>query len=73
MEGIKIFLRNNRVKMTKWKCFKLFTTLHALLFACVAAYQCSKRGGELELELRGNNRVDIAGRAVILLQGILKL
>ncbi|XP_060782250.1 phenazine biosynthesis-like domain-containing protein 1 isoform X5 [Neoarius graeffei] len=37
------------------------------------AYQCSKRGGELELELRGDNRVDIAGRAVVLLQGILKL
>ncbi|XP_060782246.1 phenazine biosynthesis-like domain-containing protein 1 isoform X2 [Neoarius graeffei] len=39
----------------------------------VTAYQCSKRGGELELELRGDNRVDIAGRAVVLLQGILKL
>ncbi|KAG7333881.1 hypothetical protein KOW79_002288 [Hemibagrus wyckioides] len=36
------------------------------------AYQCSRRGGELELELKGD-RVDIAGRAVILLQGILKL
>ncbi|XP_053477701.1 phenazine biosynthesis-like domain-containing protein 2 [Ictalurus furcatus] len=37
------------------------------------AYQCSSRGGELELELRGDNRVDIAGRAVVLLHGILKL
>ncbi|MCJ8730400.1 hypothetical protein PDJAM_G00183890 [Pangasius djambal] len=37
------------------------------------AYQCSSRGGELELELRGDNRVDIAGRAVVLLQGVLKL
>ncbi|MCI4376233.1 hypothetical protein PGIGA_G00185930 [Pangasianodon gigas] len=37
------------------------------------AYQCSRRGGELELELRGDNRVDIAGRAVVLLEGVLKL
>ncbi|KAI5617417.1 phenazine biosynthesis like protein domain containing [Silurus asotus] len=37
------------------------------------AYQCSNRGGELELELRGDKRLDIAGRAVVLLQGILKL
>lgn len=37
------------------------------------AYQCSKRGGELELEVRDDGRVDIAGRAVILLQGTLKL
>ncbi|KAM9476802.1 phenazine biosynthesis-like domain-containing protein [Clarias gariepinus] len=36
------------------------------------AYQCSRRGGELELELRGD-RVDIAGQAVVLLRGILKL
>ncbi|XP_026869949.1 phenazine biosynthesis-like domain-containing protein [Electrophorus electricus] len=36
------------------------------------AYQCSRRGGELELELR-DNRVDIAGRAVVILQGTLKL
>ncbi|XP_027030724.1 phenazine biosynthesis-like domain-containing protein 2 [Tachysurus fulvidraco] len=37
------------------------------------AYQCSRRGGELELELKGDTRVDIAGRAVIVIQGILKL
>ncbi|XP_017571293.1 phenazine biosynthesis-like domain-containing protein 1 isoform X1 [Pygocentrus nattereri] len=37
------------------------------------AYQCSRRGGELELELRDDGRVDIAGRAVVLLQGTLKL
>ncbi|KAI4886231.1 hypothetical protein NFI96_023513 [Prochilodus magdalenae] len=37
------------------------------------AYQCSRRGGELELELRDDGRVDIAGRVVVLLQGTLKL
>ncbi|XP_072534417.1 phenazine biosynthesis-like domain-containing protein 2 [Salminus brasiliensis] len=37
------------------------------------AYQCSKRGGELELELRDDGRVDIAGRAVVIIQGTLKL
>ncbi|TSK22615.1 Phenazine biosynthesis-like domain-containing protein 2 [Bagarius yarrelli] len=37
------------------------------------AYQCSRRGGELELELIGDKRVDIAGRAVVLLQGTLTL
>ncbi|XP_076831095.1 phenazine biosynthesis-like domain-containing protein [Brachyhypopomus gauderio] len=36
------------------------------------AFQCSKRGGELELDLR-DNRVDIAGRAVVVLQGTLNL
>ncbi|XP_028845385.1 phenazine biosynthesis-like domain-containing protein 1 isoform X2 [Denticeps clupeoides] len=34
------------------------------------AYQCSKRGGELELEIKGD-RVDISGRAVVVLQGTL--
>ncbi|KAG9275532.1 phenazine biosynthesis-like domain-containing protein 1 [Astyanax mexicanus] len=37
------------------------------------AYQCSKRGGELELEVRDDGRVDIAGQAVVILQGTLKL
>ncbi|XP_036430414.1 phenazine biosynthesis-like domain-containing protein 1 [Colossoma macropomum] len=37
------------------------------------AYQCSRRGGELELELRDDGRVNIVGRAVVLLQGTLKL
>ncbi|XP_072533139.1 phenazine biosynthesis-like domain-containing protein 1 [Salminus brasiliensis] len=37
------------------------------------AYQCSRRGGELELQLRDDGRVDIAGRAVVILQGTLDL
>ncbi|XP_066535531.1 phenazine biosynthesis-like domain-containing protein [Hoplias malabaricus] len=37
------------------------------------AYQCSRRGGELELELRDDARVDISGRAVVIIQGTLKL
>ncbi|XP_062852288.1 phenazine biosynthesis-like domain-containing protein 2 isoform X3 [Trichomycterus rosablanca] len=37
------------------------------------AYQCSRRGGELQLELRDDNRVDIAGQAVVILEGTLKL
>ncbi|CAB1312951.1 unnamed protein product [Coregonus sp. 'balchen'] len=35
------------------------------------AYQCSSRGGELELELRDDGRLNIAGQAVTVLQGIL--
>lgn len=38
-----------------------------------AAYQCSSRGGELELELRDDGRLDISGRAQIILQGTLKI
>ncbi|XP_055027214.2 phenazine biosynthesis-like domain-containing protein [Misgurnus anguillicaudatus] len=37
------------------------------------AYQCSSRGGELELEIRDDGRLDISGRAQIILQGTLKL
>lgn len=37
------------------------------------AYQCSKRGGELGLELRDDGRVDITGRAAVVVQGTLKL
>ncbi|KAK6301506.1 phenazine biosynthesis-like domain-containing protein 2 isoform X2 [Coregonus clupeaformis] len=35
------------------------------------AYQCSSRGGELELELKDDGRLNIAGQAVTVLQGIL--
>ncbi|KAJ8013699.1 hypothetical protein DPEC_G00032500 [Dallia pectoralis] len=35
------------------------------------AYQCSRRGGELELELRQDGRLNIAGKAVIIMQGTL--
>ncbi|XP_048060698.1 phenazine biosynthesis-like domain-containing protein isoform X2 [Megalobrama amblycephala] len=37
------------------------------------AYQCSSRGGELELELRDDGRLNISGRAQIILQGTLKI
>ncbi|XP_073776982.1 phenazine biosynthesis-like domain-containing protein [Danio rerio] len=37
------------------------------------AYQCSSRGGELELEVRDDGRVNISGRAQIILQGTLKV
>ncbi|XP_066534913.1 phenazine biosynthesis-like domain-containing protein 1 isoform X2 [Hoplias malabaricus] len=37
------------------------------------AHQCSKRGGELELEVKDESRVDIAGQAVVIFQGTLKL
>ncbi|XP_056326527.1 phenazine biosynthesis-like domain-containing protein isoform X2 [Danio aesculapii] len=37
------------------------------------AYQCSSRGGELELEVRDDGRVNIIGRAQIILQGTLKI
>ncbi|KAI7805516.1 phenazine biosynthesis-like domain-containing protein [Triplophysa rosa] len=37
------------------------------------AYQCSSRGGELELEIRDDGRLDISGRAQIILQGTLKI
>ncbi|KAL4640868.1 phenazine biosynthesis-like domain-containing protein [Arapaima gigas] len=35
------------------------------------AYQCSSRGGELDLTLRDDGRVDIAGRAITVLKGML--
>uniref|UniRef100_A0A3Q4HEN0 Phenazine biosynthesis like protein domain containing n=1 Tax=Neolamprologus brichardi TaxID=32507 RepID=A0A3Q4HEN0_NEOBR len=37
------------------------------------AYQCSSRGGELELELRDDGRINIAGQAITILQGTIKL
>lgn len=37
------------------------------------AYQCSSRGGELGLEIRDDGRLNIIGRAQIILQGTLKI
>ncbi|XP_056616933.1 phenazine biosynthesis-like domain-containing protein [Triplophysa dalaica] len=37
------------------------------------AYQCSSRGGELKLEIRDGGRLNIIGRAQIILQGTLKI
>ncbi|KAM4602566.1 phenazine biosynthesis-like domain-containing protein 1 [Polymixia lowei] len=37
------------------------------------AYQCSRRGGELELEVRDDGRINIAGQAVTVLQGTITL
>uniref|UniRef100_A0A3Q3NC49 Phenazine biosynthesis like protein domain containing n=1 Tax=Mastacembelus armatus TaxID=205130 RepID=A0A3Q3NC49_9TELE len=36
-------------------------------------YQCSSRGGELELEVRDDGRINIAGQAVTVLQGSITL
>ncbi|KAK2854170.1 hypothetical protein Q5P01_006831 [Channa striata] len=37
------------------------------------AYQCSRRGGELELEVRDDGRINIAGQTVTVLQGTIRL
>ncbi|XP_050982226.1 phenazine biosynthesis-like domain-containing protein isoform X2 [Labeo rohita] len=37
------------------------------------AYQCSRRGGEVKMELRNDGRVDIIGQVQIILQGTLKI
>ncbi|XP_078107017.1 phenazine biosynthesis-like domain-containing protein isoform X2 [Sander vitreus] len=37
------------------------------------AYQCSSRGGELELEVRDDGRINISGQAVTVLQGTITL
>ncbi|XP_067092328.1 phenazine biosynthesis-like domain-containing protein isoform X2 [Osmerus mordax] len=37
------------------------------------AYQCSSRGGELQLEVRDDGRLDITGQAVTILEGTLFL
>ncbi|XP_030580787.1 phenazine biosynthesis-like domain-containing protein 1 [Archocentrus centrarchus] len=37
------------------------------------AYQCSSRGGELELEVRDDGRINIAGQTITVLQGMIKL
>ena len=42
----------------------------SIIALCVyAAYQCSKRGGELELKVRDDGRINIAGQVVTVLQG----
>ena len=45
-----------------------FLTYHFFL-----ARQCSSRGGELRIDVKEDNRVDIAGQAVLVLQGNLRL
>ncbi|XP_028298882.1 phenazine biosynthesis-like domain-containing protein 1 [Gouania willdenowi] len=37
------------------------------------AYQCSRRGGQLDLEVRDDGRINICGQAVIVLKGTIKL
>ncbi|KAM9860667.1 phenazine biosynthesis-like domain-containing protein 1 [Aulostomus maculatus] len=37
------------------------------------AYQCSSRGGELELEVRDDGRINIAGKTVTVLQGTITI
>ncbi|XP_034385410.1 phenazine biosynthesis-like domain-containing protein 1 isoform X3 [Cyclopterus lumpus] len=37
------------------------------------AYQCSSRGGELELEVRDDGRINISGQSVTVLQGTITL
>ncbi|XP_077480739.1 phenazine biosynthesis-like domain-containing protein [Stigmatopora argus] len=37
------------------------------------AFQCSRRGGELELEVREDGRINIAGKSVTVLQGTMTL
>ncbi|XP_029973878.1 phenazine biosynthesis-like domain-containing protein isoform X2 [Salarias fasciatus] len=37
------------------------------------AYQCSKRGGELQLEVRDDGRINIGGQTVTVLQGTIRL
>uniref|UniRef100_A0AAQ5ZH80 Phenazine biosynthesis like protein domain containing n=1 Tax=Amphiprion ocellaris TaxID=80972 RepID=A0AAQ5ZH80_AMPOC len=37
------------------------------------AYQCSSRGGELELEVRDDGRINISGQAVSVLQGTITI
>lgn len=42
---------------------------HQVVFS--SAFQCSRRGGELDISLRPDGRVDIKGGAVIVLEGTL--
>ncbi|XP_068587009.1 phenazine biosynthesis-like domain-containing protein 1 [Cebidichthys violaceus] len=37
------------------------------------AYQCSSRGGELELEVRDDGRINISGQSITVLQGTITL
>lgn len=37
------------------------------------AYQCSSRGGELKLEVRDDGRINISGKTVTILKGVLML
>ena len=45
--------------------------LNSLFYFIVTARQCSSRGGELTIHVREDNRVDITGQAVLVLQGSL--
>lgn len=60
-------------------CFLLLIVHHIdrqVIFCCVCvciAYQCSGRGGELELEVRDDGRINIAGQTVTVLQGTIRL
>lgn len=47
------------------------TIIHPHIAPC-AAYQCSTRGGELKLEVRGE-RINISGETVTVLQGTITL
>lgn len=44
-----------------------------LFLFSVTARQCSPRGGELTIQVREDGRVDVAGQAVLVLQGSLYL
>ena len=53
-------------------CLEKFN-LTFLTYFLFLARQCSSRGGELRIDVREDNRVDIAGQAVLVLQGSLRL
>lgn len=50
------------------------TQINLCVWGCVpVAYQCSSRGGELELEVRDDGRINIAGQTVTVLKGTITL
>lgn len=55
-----------------WVCYPALSNAldwHQAVFSL--AFQCSRRGGELDISLRPDGRIDIKGRAVIVLEGTL--
>ncbi|KAJ0056172.1 hypothetical protein NL108_003462, partial [Boleophthalmus pectinirostris] len=47
--------------------------IRVVLFYLIIAYQCSSRGGEMELEVRDDGRINISGTTVTIMRGTITI